>query len=112
MSAFLSGLSDKGDKRVVLITYPTKRRYSVWSIFDEVRSVYYRMEHRISIRGLFKSDLGGAIAAFQLMSRRPLFVDKNFLRWKLNAFFMQILRKMVLFCQPTWPPSHAVVNQE
>ena len=113
-SAFFSGLSDKGDKRVVLITYPTKRRYSVCSIFDEVRSVYYGMEHCISclIRGLFKSDLGVAIAAFQLMSRRPLFVDKNFLPWKLNAFFKQILRKMVLFCQPTWPHSHAVVNQE
>ena len=49
------------------------------AFFDEVRSVHYGMEHRFSclIRGLFKSDLGGTIVRFQLMSRQPSFVGKK-----------------------------------
>ena len=76
VGCFLRLIKDKG---TFLITYPTKRRNSVGSIFDEVRSVHYEMEHRFSclIRGLYKSDLGGAIARFQLMSRQPSFVGKK-----------------------------------
>ena len=96
---FLRLIKDKG---TFLITYPTKRRDSVESIFGEIRSVHYGMEHRFSylIRGLFKSDLGGKITRFQLMSRRPSFVDKkkgaNFV-----LFSSKFCEKSVLFCHPT-----------
>ena len=61
------------------------------AFFNEVRSVHYGMEHRFSclIRGLFKSDLGGTIARFQLMSRQPSFVGKkkavNFALFQVNS---------------------------
>ena len=74
------------------------------AFFDEVRSVHYRMEHRFLclIRGLFKSDLGGTIARFQLMSRQPSFVGKikavNF-----ALFSSKFCEKIIWFCHPTKP---------
>ena len=43
-----------------------------------------------------------------------IFVDKNKgvpLRWELNLFFKQTLRKkLYCFVKPLWSPCHAVVN--
>ena len=101
VGCFLRLIKDKG---TFLITYPTKRRNSVGSIFDEVRSVHYEMEHRFSclIRGLYKSDLGGAIARFQLMLRQPSFVDKNKAA-NFALFSSKFCEKSIWFCHPTKP---------
>ena len=85
------------EKRAFLITYRTKRRDSVGSIFDEVRSVRYGMKHRFSylIRGLFKSDLGGKITRFQLMSRRPSFFDE---KKAVNCALFQVNSAKKIYC--------------